>query len=233
MRLTCPGNLAHTVVKTGLMILLMFTSIAVHAEYTRGDMNFSLFIENEEVGFRYSNNLTLDTRLTRIKVTWDQSLSSWLRGGLNLAYLDVSQPANPVEAGLKTVGYGLGFNLRAIAIEQRLLRLSVFFNYDYQSTRGSSDNQNTDLNWQEIEGGLDFTVLPQAPAAILLGVSSTAVYGEQNDSGTINRVTSFREAENLGYYAGVHVRTDASGGIGLKGYGGRSRGFYLYFSRRF
>ncbi len=233
MRLTRQANLAHPRGTTGLMFLLLFTSTMVHAEYTRGDMNFSLFIENEEVGFRYKDNLTLDTRLTRIKVTWDQSLSSWLRGGLNLAYLDVSQPANPVDSGLKTVGYGLGFNLRAIALEQPLLRLAVFFNYDYQATQGSSDNQNTDLNWQEIEGGLDFTVLPQAPAAILLGVSSTAVYGEQNDSGTVNRVTGFREAESLGYHVGVHVRTDASGGIGLKGYGGRSRGFYLYFSRRF
>ena len=46
----------------------------------------------------------------------------------------------------------------------------------------------------------------------------------KGNSGTIDSVIPFTEKDEPGYYGGLELKTDASGSIGLKWYGGNRQG---------
>lgn len=89
--------------------------------------------------------ISRETTTTRLLAVWPESFGQYLKGGLRLAYLDVSQAANPLPSGLNTTGYGLGFDLHAGLVGRRMLQLGMHFAYDYQSTRGKSPDQVSDF----------------------------------------------------------------------------------------
>jgi hypothetical protein len=68
---------------------------------------------------------------------------------------------------------------------------------------------------------------------VLSGVSLTYIDGEQRVSGNLDQIIPFNENENIGYYAGLDLKTDATGSIGLKWYGGAKEGVEFVFRRQF
>jgi len=214
-----------------LIHLLLCVPMA-RAEYPAGDGHFALWVVNHDVDLTYPNS-TRRTRMTNVTASWQQSFSARLRGGIQLSYLDLSQASNPLVSGTSSTGYGVGIDLRGLVIDRNQLQTELRVGYSYQATEGSSANQNTEYRWHRLVGGVDFTLFPRSTVALLTGASLASLDGEQRDTGIINRITDFSEDDPLGYYAGLSIRTDPGGRIGIKWYGGRSQGFYLLFSRKY
>ena len=194
--------------------------------------DFVLFIEHSDTEWVYPA-VSRETTTTRLLAVWHESFGQSLKGGLRLAYLDVSQATSPLPSGQNATGYGLGIDLHTGLLDRRILQLGLRFAYDYQSTHGKSPDQASDFVWHTAEVGLDMIVAPTSRLSFLTGVSLTWLDGEQRVSGNINQIIPFSEDEPFGYYAGLNLKTDATGSIGLKYYGGIRQGGELLFQRRF
>jgi hypothetical protein len=202
------------------------------ANYDPEVSDFVLFIEHSDTDWIYPA-VTVETTTTRLLAVWHESFGQSLKGGLRLAYLDISQATNPLPSGKNATGYGLGIDLHAGLLDRRMLQLDLRFAYDYQSTYGKSTDQTSDFIWHTAEAGLDIIVVPASRLSFLTGVSLTWLDGEQRVAGNINQIIPFSEDEPFGYYAGLDLKTDATGSIGLKYYGGMRQGGELIFRRRF
>ncbi len=227
---TMPRNILNYI---GLYLFggLLFSS-PTWANNDPGISDFALFIEHSDMEWVYPT-VGRETTTTRLLAVWHENFGQYLKGGLRLAYLDVSQATNPLPSGLNTTGYGLGFDLHTGLLEHRMLQLDLRFSYDYQSTRGKSPDQVSDFVWHAGEIGLDIIVAPTSRLSFLTGASLTWLDGEQRVSGNINQTTPFGEDEPFGYYAGLSLKTDASGSIGVRYYGGFRQGGEFIFRRRF
>ncbi len=210
--------------------LLFNTSARANTDPTVTD--FVLFIEHSDSQWVYPTDRQ-ETTTTRLLAIWHESFGQSLKGGLRLAYLDVSQAANPLPSGQNATGYGLGFDLHAGLLDREMLQVGLRFAYDYQSTRGHSPDQLSEFVWHTGEFGLDMILAPTARLSFLTGASLVWLDGEQRVSGNINQVIPFSEDEPLGYYAGLRLKTDATGSIGLRYFGGFRQGGELIFQRDF
>ncbi len=215
-----------------LLLILLLPAPLFAAAYDGQEVNFSLLVESRNTELRYTHN-SRRTKINRISAVWNQDLSSRLSGGIRLAYLDLSQPSNPIPAGMTTTGYGIGFSLLGRLIKRKMLHMNLWFAYDYQATRGSSDEQTTEILWHEMGGGADLIIFPHATVSLLAGAAVTRIDGDERNSGTINRVSTFNEDQPVDYYAGLNIRTDPGGHIGLKWYSGLHQGFTIHFNRQF
>lgn len=222
-----------TLTYTGLCLFLGLAFFRPScASYDPEVSDFVLFIEHSDTDWVYPA-VTLETTTTRLLAVWHESFGQSLKGGLRFAYLDISQATNPLPSGKNATGYGLGIDLHAGLFEQRKLQLDLRLAYDYQSAYGKSTDQTSDFIWHTAEVGFDLIVAPLSRLSFLTGVSLTWLDGEQRVAGNINQIIPFNEDEPFGYYAGLDLKTDATGSIGLKYYGGIRQGGELIFRRRF
>ena len=216
--------------------LCLFIGLAFYSPTWANDdpevSDFVLFIEHSDTDWVYPA-VNLETTTTRLLAVWHESFAPSLKGGLRLAYLDISQAGNPLPSGQNATGYGLGIDVHAGLLDRHMLQLGLRFAYDYQSTYGKSTDQTSDFIWHTAEVGVDMIVAPTSRLSFLTGVSLTWVDGEQRVSGNINQIMPFSEDEPIGYYAGLNLKTDATGSIGLKYYGGMRQGGELIFRRHF
>lgn len=215
-----------------VMLLVLFSSPA-RAVFDPGEVDFSFEIGYLDYTWDYSDNSSRDTTVRKLEAAWLQSLSTRLRGGIQLAYLDLTQASNPVPAGLSTTGWGLGITLDGLLLDRKLLRLLARISFDYQSTRGISSNQNSDVSWSQVEGGLDLVFRPVSSLDFLVGADYSIINGKQSNSGNIDSLQTFENDEPTSLYAGLRINLGADGSIGLKGYGGGRTGIRLVFSRLF
>ena len=218
---------------TGLCLLIGLAIFKpTWANYDPEVSDFALFIEHSDTDWVYPTD-KLETTTTRLLAVWHESFGQSLKGGLRLAYLDVSQASNPLPSGKNATGYGLGIDLHTGLLHYQKLQLDLRLAYDYQSTSGNSTDQTSDFIWHTAEVGLDIIVAPASRLSFLTGASLTWLDGEQRVSGDINQIFPFNEDEPFGYYAGLSLKTDATGSIGLKYYGGIRQGGELIFRRSF
>lgn len=215
-----------------LLLLAGLFSTPAWADYDPAVSDFALYIQHTDMDWAYPASVR-QTTTTRLLAVWHESFTSSLKGGLRLAYLDLSQPSNPLSSAQNSTGYGLGFDVHALLLERRWLNLSLGLIYDYQSSQGSIPDQTSDFVWHTGVVGLDLILAPAAQFTILMGTSLTYIDGEQRVSGNLNQVIPFNEDEPLGYYAGLGVKTDATGSIGFKWHSGSVEGVEFVFRREF
>ena len=202
------------------------------ANYDPTVSDFALFIHHTDMDWAYPT-ANRQTTTTRLLAVWHENFSPSLKGGLRLAYLDLSQASNPLPSAQNSTGYSLGFDIHALLLDRRLLHLGLVFTYDYQSTQGNSPDQTSDFVWHTGGAGIDMIIAPAAQFSALAGTSLTYIDGEQRISGNLSQIIPFSEDEPLGYYAGLALKTDATGSIELKWYDGTMEGVEFVFRREF
>lgn len=215
-----------------LPLLACLFSTPSWANYDPTVSDFALFIQHADMDWSYPTT-TQQTTSTRLLAVWHESFSQSLKGGLRLGYIDLSQASNPLPSAQNSTGYSLGFDIHALLLEQRILHLGLAFAYDYQSTQGNSPDQTSDFVWHTGMMGIDMILAPEAQFSVLAGASLTYLDGEQRISGNLNRILPFNEDEPIGYYAGLDLKTDATGSIGFKWHGGTMQGVEFVFRRSF
>jgi len=215
-----------------LLLLAGLLGTPAWADYDPAVSDFALHIQHTDMDWAYPATVQ-QTTTTRLLAVWHESFTASLKGGLRLSYLDLSQPSNPLSSAQNSTGYGLGFDIHALLLEQRWLNMSLGFVYDYQSSQGTSPDQTSDFVWHTGVIGLDLILAPAAQFSVLMGTSLTYIDGEQRITGNVSRVIPYNEDEPVGYYAGLAVKTDATGSIGLKWHGGTMQGVEFVFRREF
>lgn len=218
--------------KPFLLLLACLFSPASWSETDPQVSDFALLIERTDSDWSYPSRVQ-QTTTSRLLAVWHESFGPTFKGGLRLAYLELSQASNPFPSAQTSTGYSLGFDIHARLLNARLLQLGLIFAYDYQSTSGSSPDQTSDFVWYTGQAGLDAILAPLATVSALAGISLTVIDGEQRLSGDLNRIIPFNQENSLGYYAGISLKTDATGSIGLKWHGGTKQGVEFVFRREF
>ena len=218
--------------KPCLLLLCCLFSPASWSNTDSQVSDFALLIEHTDSDWAYPTGVQ-QTTTTRLLAVWHESFGPAFKGGLRLAYLELSQASNPFPSAQTSTGYSLGFDIHTRLLNAHLLQLGLIFAYDYQSTTGSNPDQTSDFVWHTGQAGLDVILAPFAWVSVLTGVSLTVLDGEQRLSGNLNRIIPFDEEDPLGYYAGINLKTDATGSIGLKWHGGTKRGVEFVFRREF
>jgi hypothetical protein len=215
-----------------ILLLTCLFSAPSWANYDPTVSDFALFIQHTDMDWAYPAVIR-QTTSTRLLAVWHENFNPSLKGGLRLAYLDLSQASNPLPSAQNSTGYSLGFDIHALLLDRRLLHLGLAFAYDYQSTHGNSPDQTSDFVWHTGIVGIDMIIAPAAQLSLLAGARLTYLDGEQRVSGNLNQIIPFNEDEPIGYYAGLNLKTDATGSIGLKWHGGTMQGLELVFRREF
>lgn len=214
-----------------LLALLAVPGLAMAGGHEEG-LDFSLIVGSSTTRWVY-NDTPRETRLRSITARWSQPLTRSIRGDLNLSYLDTSQGAHPQAVGLDAAGDALGIDLVFALVDEPRFELGLRFAYDYARTENRLDGQQIETNWSTTALGLDAVLGLGKTIRFLAGTGLVSVDGEERLSGDINQVTSFKEETSTGYYAGLRIRTDKRGHIGLRWTGGYQTGLFLKFSRRY
>jgi hypothetical protein len=223
----------HSLLSLKPFLLLSCLFSPVGWPYTDPQVSdFALFIEHTDTDWAYPTGVQ-QTTTTRLLAVWHESFGTVLKGGLRLSYLDLSQVSNPLPSAQNSTGYSLGFDLHALLLNQRLLQLALSFAYDYQSSRGSSSDQTTNFVWHTGLVGADIILAPLAKLSVLTGFNLTYIDGEQRVSGNLNQIMPFNQDNVVGYYAGLNLKTDATGSIGLRWNEGARQGIEFVFRREF
>ena len=214
-----------------ILVLLSVPSTA-QAGFYEDDTDFSLVVASSKTRWLY-NNVVRETRIKSVTAKWSQPLTSSLRGGLRISYLNTSQTSHPQTVGLNTTGNALGIELQQQLVNASLLQLYLHFAYDYATTRNNMADQKIELDWNTSTAGIDVVIAPSHPISLLAGSSLVSIDGEEQLTGTINKIATFEEYKSVGYYTGLSLKTDKRGRIGLRWNGGHSKGLFLTFSRQF
>lgn len=219
-----------------LCLAIPFAPARARYEPDKVDFSFDMgYLDYQWLG---ADGTARDTTVRKLTAGWMQPLASRLRGGIQLAYLDLTQPDNPLAAGQGTAGWGLGLTLDGLLLDGKRVQLLARLSFDYQSTRGETDDtagnrQISDLSWGQTVGALDLVIRPTASLDILAGAEYVAINGTQSNSGPVNSTSTFRNDQPAGYYGGLRFNLGGSGAIRLTGYGGGRTGGRLSFSRQF
>ena len=214
-----------------LLVLLVLPGMA-RADRYEDRLDFSLTVGSGKTRWVYQDT-PRETRLRSITASWSQPMSRSIWGTLNISYLDTSQAAHPQAVGLNTAGDGLGIDLQFELLTAARFQLGLRFAYDYARTENSLAGQQIENTWTTTSLGLDAELSLGQYMWFLAGTGLVSVDGEERLSGAINRVSTFEEETSTGYYAGLNIRTDARGRIGLRWVGGYQTGLFLKFTREY
>lgn len=214
------------------IILQPFTIVHSANSTNNYSLEFALSVSNQSTIFNFSPT-TYKTRTEQLGINWYEPFSHYFHAGLELGYIDMSQLDNTVASAQFSSGQYAGLLLRFFPVENKHLSLSLNFNYRFYRTQGEVANQKTQFSWNQ---NLLFAELRYSltnDMGILLASEYQLIDGEQQDSGSINQITTFKENQQQGYRIGLNFISNRTGAIGVEWSTGFNRGTRLYFSRKF
>lgn len=219
-------------------ILLLATLLAaapVSADeiyhYTDQPLDFALRLSHHDTTLDIGPT-RVDTSVDRASILWRERYGERLQLGLIGGYSLLSQTNNPPTAGLDLDGYHAGVLLDLDLI--RTSRFDVFFNAAWLYQRVDHD-----------DGSQRVVIVTREPSARLgagLTLGGIRAYGgarygridgEQRLSGTVNETRDIHETRRSGAFAGLELRLEGNGYVGVMGESGADRSVGIYFGRVF
>ena len=215
-----------------LLIFLPFAFINASQITQSNLLEFSLDVGNDTTDFNLSAN-TYETKSEKLGISWYEPFTPYFHGGLELGYINLTQLDNSLTSAKFTSGQYIGLLLRFLPISFDLFSLSLNANYRYNSTQGTSMNQETRFVWNETLISTELSFQPTSLVGLTAGVEYQLIDGSQRDSGTITQVTAFNTSKNPGYRLGIDITTNRTGVVGFEWFTGFRSGTRLYFTRKF
>lgn len=195
----------------------------------RPSSSYSLDIKRQVSDWELDNT-TMESRVSRIGLSIHEPLNGHLDSGIELGYLDLSQPDNAATEGIGLTGGYLGLHLGILLLRYQNLGLHLNLNYRYNSVEGSNDTAKASLTWHELGGGL---AMSYSFERLLLsaGIGQQAADGEERvENGETRRIE--QEFETI-YSAGVTYWVERTGYIGFQGLQGAQQSIRFTFGRQF
>lgn len=194
-------------------------------------VEFSLNVVNQNTHFNYTTK-NYETKYQQLGVSWYESFSSYFHAGLEVGYIDVTQPENDLTSGRFTSGEYAGLLLRFLPIENNLISFIMSLNYRYNQTTGKSPNQESRLTWSEtlLSNELQFQITEIFSAFI--AAEYQILDGHQRDTGILNQVRNFNTSKQQGYRLGIDITPSKKDLIRLEWQSGFKNGAQIYFTRK-
>ena len=194
-------------------------------------VEFSLYTVNQNTHFNFSSN-NYETKYQQLGFNWYESFSSYFQAGLELGYINVTQPESLLSSAQYTSGEYTGLLLRFLPIEKNFVSLIVNLNYRYHQTRGSGTNQETEFVWSETSLSSELQLHITENSSVFVAAEYQILDGRQHDSGNINQTRSFNNLNHQGYRAGIDFALSRSEHIQIEWQTGFRNGVQLYFTRK-
>lgn len=195
-------------------------------------LEFSLALSKSDTYLKFFST-PYKTSFRKWGINWYESFSDYFHAGLELGDIEMNMIDNPLPSSQYTSGEYAGILLRFLPISTPTFSLTFNLNYRYNQTQGESSNQLTEFTWDETVLLSQVNFLPIDNIRLFLGADYQVVSGEQHDSGSVTKITSFKENEQYGYHFGLDFITNRTGTVGVEWFSGFNSGTKLYFSRKF
>ena len=194
-------------------------------------VEFSLYSADQNTRFNFSSN-NYETKYQQLGFNWYESFSSYFQAGLELGYINVTQPENLLSSAQYTSGEYTGLLLRFLPIEKDFVSLIVNLNYRYHQTRGNATNQKTEFVWSETILSSELQLHIAENSSVFVAAEYQNLYGREHDSGNINQTRTFNNLNQQGYRAGIDFALRRNEHIQIEWQTGFRNGFQLYFTRK-
>jgi len=192
------------------------------------DKNFAFEISSFDSVWNYEG-ADVDTRVERVGINWQETLSPKFHGGVNLGWINVTEFSSPIVEGGTIPGYFVGIDLRGLLIAQPRFQLATRLSATYNNALGGNDAALEELSWYDIEVALTAQIILGEHVGLYGGGSLAALDGRRSGDTTI----AFESKESESAFVGLDLRVDRSGHIGFQVQTGRLEGGLLYFRRWF
>lgn len=203
--------------------------IATPAAHHRLDFGLNLSSTRTEPAYGAT---PVATRTRRLGVHWREPFGERVQLGMLGGYSYMSQDSNPLLAGKDLDGYHAGFTVHGSLLRFTGGQLYVSARYVYESARHESETQNLRLSLDTWYAALGFSVEPGQRAQVFFGADYGRLDGTESATGTVNQTRGV-ELSRAGGFAGVGLRDDRDGAVGLVARAGLERGVSFYFKRLF
>lgn len=214
------------------LFVVIFCQSTALADYRKQETQFSLEIAHTQSDWRYPTGLFY-TKSSILGIQLTEAMASRLKGSLSAGYLDLSQPQNPLPAAQTTSGYYGSVALTLLLLDTRYVGMDLSGGYRYQETDGSDATTTVRNIWYDTFVQLELQLRLSSQLAIQTGGGLSQTDGEQRVSGGTTTLTTFEEAEQEFYYAGLAYWVDNTGYLRLTWLGGNRDGFRISFHRGF
>ncbi len=195
-------------------------------------IEFSLSLRHQTTHFKFPLN-SYKVKSDQVGISWYEPFSQYFHGGLELGYIDMSQIENPLSSAQFSSGQYAGLLLRFLPVDKPYLSLTLNLNYRYNRTEAKSTTQNSQFAWHETLLFSELKFFPTEQFSVVIAAEYQLLNGEQRDSGTITKTTSFKEDQQQGYRLGMNFIPYHNGIIGVEWLYGFRQGGIIYFKRRF
>lgn len=200
--------------------------------YSARPLDFSLQFSHHNVNLDYSG-LEVDSELDRITFAWRERFGERLQLGLAGGYAWVTQRNNPATAGRELDGYHAGFLLDLDLFRGE--RVDAFVNaaWLYQKVEDDDGSQKVALTSREPSARLGARLALSENGRVYAGWRYGRIDGEQRLSGTLDETRTVKQTREAGGFAGLRLRVERDGYIGIAVESGSDRSVALYFGRHF
>jgi hypothetical protein len=217
------------------LIALLTTGVCAEDRDRRYDdrpIDFSLYFSHHAFDLDTAGT-KIDTSADRVGVTYRERYGARLQLGLLGGYTVLTQDNNPATSGRELNGYHAGFSLDLDLLQGERVDSFMSARWLYQKVDHDDGSQRVTIVTREpsfrIGAGLALGYGVRAYG----GLRYTRIDGEQRLSGTLNDTSVFEATRKAGGFAGVELRLEGNGYVGVATESGTDRNVAIYFGRRF
>lgn len=210
-----------------LLLLCLFLAPMAKAQTS---LLIATHIQSARIDLAYPADEVRKTEFNSLILRWEEPLSPWLDGQIDIGVLDVTQSSNPITEGQSTEGQTLALGLRFHLYESRALKLNTDLGYQYARTRNSQSGLGVELRWQQVDAAFVANIHLFRYSYLVLTAGAVAIDGKEIDSGA---TLEFDANQHFFGSAGVLLGLDQNGHIGIEVSSGTIRGGRIYFQRWF
>jgi len=214
------------------LIFYLSFSINAYPAVSENLIEFSLSTQSHSSNFKFPTT-AYEVHSDQLGISWYEPFSHYFQAGLEVGYIEMSQLNNPVSSAQFTSGQYAGLLLRFLPVTTSSLSLILNLDYRYNRTEGVNSGQNSQFAWHETVFSSEIQFHPVELVSFFVAAEYQLVNGEQRDSGDINQIKPFSEAQQEGYRYGLDLTANRTGIIRLEGFSGFKDGVSLYFKRKF
>ena len=214
---------------------LLLIATEVNASFPDSSDNlleFSLTAEHRDTQFIFPTN-RLNTSFDSLDINWYEAFTSYFDAGIEIGNFDMTQASNSVTSARFTKGQFAGLLLRFIPLERKHLNLNLNINYRYNQSNGTSLNQSSQFAWHQTLVSAEIQFPLSDVFRLFAAIEAQRISGEQRDSGTITKITSFSEKNDPNYRLGLDFRSNRHHILRLNWLTGVTEGASINFVYKF
>jgi hypothetical protein len=172
------------------------------------------------------------TRTRRITVHWREPFGERIRLGMLGGYSYLSQTRNTLIPGRDLDGYHAGLSLHASLLNFSAGQMYLSAKYLYENARHESGTLGVRVSLDTWQAALGLLIEPGRRVQLLAGIDYGRQDGTETATGAINRLRDIEDSRSGGF-AGVGLRDERNGALGVIARDGFERGVSFYFKRLF